>query len=218
MTETLTFDCYGTLIDWEKGIAEAFQFEASHDGVDLEPEKLIETYMAEETAVELASYKPYREVLAETALRVASKLGWNLPPGRADFLSESLPGWTPFPDANPALERLQHRFRLGLLSNVDDDLLEATLRHFHVPFELIVTASQVKSYKPRVGHFIEAQRRAGSSRLYHAAQSYYHDIVPCHAMGIGSFWINRKDEELPGEAEPTVEVPNLAELADAMGV
>jgi 2-haloacid dehalogenase/putative hydrolase of the HAD superfamily len=217
--DLITFDCYGTLIDWESSIISAFQSEAAKDGVELQSDQIIEAYAAEEPSVESAPYRSYREVLAETASRVAAKLGWNLTVERAGFLAASLPEWQPFPDTNPALERLARRFQLGILSNIDDDLLTATRRHFTADFDLIVTAQQVKSYKPGLAHFKEAIVRAGEKRLLHAAQSYFHDVVPTSKLGIPVVWINRKGSRVePGAPVPTHEVRTLAELANLLGV
>ncbi len=217
--DIITFDCYGTLIDWESGIISAFQSEAAKDGVELRGYQIIEAYAAEEPSVEFAPYRSYREVLAETARRVAAKLGWNLPVERAGFLAASLPEWQPFPDTNSALERLARRVQLGILSNIDDDLLTATRKHFTVDFDLIVTAQQVRSYKPGLAHFREAIARAGEKRLLHAAQSYFHDVVPTRKLGIPVVWINRKGSRVePGGPVPTHEVRTLAELANLLGV
>ena len=217
--DIITFDCYGTLIDWEAGIISAFQSAAAKDGVELRGDQIIEAYAAEEPSVEFAPYRSYRDVLAETARRVAPKLGWNLPVERAGFLAASLPTWQPFPDTNPALERLARRFQLGILSNIDDDLLTATRRHFTADFGLIVTAQQVKSYKPGLAHFKEAIVRAGEKRLLHAAQSYFHDVVPARKLGIPVVWINRKGSLIePGAPVPGHEVRTLAELANLLGV
>src|SRR6185369_8581848 len=112
--DLITFDCYGTLIDWESGIINAFQSEAAKDGVELQGSQIIEAYSAEEPAVEAHPYRCYREVLAETAVRVGAALGWPLTEERAGFLAAGLPGWEPFPDTNPALERLARRFTLGI--------------------------------------------------------------------------------------------------------
>jgi 2-haloalkanoic acid dehalogenase type II len=167
--------------------------------------------------VESGDYQPYREVLAQTAVRVASRLGWPLDPGRAGFLARSLPGWQPFPDTTAALERLASRFRLGLLSNIDDDLLAATRRHFTVDFHLIVTAQQVKSYKPGFAHFQEALARTPGKRLLHAAQSYFHDVVPASSLGVPVVWVNRKAEVLPESGpKPTAIVSDVASLADLL--
>lgn len=216
--DIITFDCYGTLIDWEAAIISAFRSEAAKDGVELRDDQIIRAYSAEEPAVESESYRSYRAVLGETALRVATSLEWNLSAERAGFLSASLPNWKPFADTNPALERLARRFRLGILSNVDDDLLAATRKHFTVDFDLIVTAQQVRSYKPGLAHFEEARARAGDARLLHAAQSYFHDVVPARSLGIPVVWVNRKGEGVePGGPIPDREVKTLSDLADFLG-
>ncbi|MEK6405575.1 MAG: HAD family hydrolase [Acidobacteriota bacterium] len=217
--DIITFDCYGTLIDWESGIIGAFQSEAAIDGVELSGEQIIAAYAGEEPQVESAPYRPYRDVLSETARCVAATLGWKLAPERAGFLAASLPDWKPFSDTNSALERLGRRFKLGILSNIDDDLLTATRRHLSVDFDLIVTAQQVRSYKPGFAHFKEAIARAGAKRLLHAAQSYFHDVVPAGKLGIPAVWINRKGSHVDqGGPLPECEVRNLIELADLMGV
>jgi 2-haloalkanoic acid dehalogenase type II len=216
--DIITFDCYGTLIDWEGGIAGAFQTEAATEGIELRRDQIIDTYAATEPEVESESYKPYRDILSETAIRVAAKLGWALPPERAGFLVGSLPGWQPFADTNPALERLSRRFRLGILSNIDDGLLAATRTHFTVDFDLIVTAQQVRSYKPELSHFKEALARTSGKRLLHAAQSYFHDVVPTRKLGIPVAWVNRKaDKVTAGGPIPTYEVQTLKELANLLG-
>ena len=161
--DVVTFDCYGTLIDWEGGLATAIMRAAWADGVRLERAAIIRAYMAAEREVEAGAYRSYREVLADSARGVAARLGWRLDPARASFLADSVPSWVAFPDTNASLERLRGAgYALGILSNIDDDLLTATRRHFTVAFELIVTAQQVRAYKPARPHF-EAARR-GSAR------------------------------------------------------
>lgn len=217
--DIITFDCYGTLIDWEGGMVSAFTSEAARDGVTLEADQIVAAYMAEEPSVESGGYQPYREVLAETAHRVSVRLGWQLEPERAGFLAASLPDWKPFADTNAALERLARRYRLGILSNIDDDLLDGTRKHFSVSFDLIVTAQQVKSYKPGLAHFKEALARAGGKRWLHAAQSYFHDVVPASKLEIPVAWINRNgNHPESGGPLPTHEVRNLAEFADLLEV
>jgi 2-haloacid dehalogenase/putative hydrolase of the HAD superfamily len=217
--DIITFDCYGTLIDWESGIKAAFHDEAARDGVELDGNQIIAVYSAEEPAVESAAYRPYREVLAETTRRVAGRLGWELKPEHAGFLAASLPDWKPFADTNPALERLARRFELGILSNIDDDLLTATRRHFTVGFDFVVTAQQVASYKPGLSHFTEALSRARSRRLLHAAQSYFHDVVPATRLGIPVVWVNRNGSLVePDGPLPNHEVRDLTELANLLGV
>ncbi len=216
--EVITFDCYGTLIDWESGIIRAFQEEALIDGVALQPSEIVAAYMAEEPGVESERHRPYREVLAETARRVAARLGWKMALDRADFLPKSLGDWSPFSDTNAALERLGRRFQLGILSNVDDDLLALTPRHLTARFDLIVTAEQIKSYKPALSHFREALARTTGKRLLHAAQSYFHDVVPARKLDIPVAWVNRKAELAPVNGpRPTYEARELVALADLLG-
>jgi 2-haloalkanoic acid dehalogenase type II len=205
--DIVTFDCYGTLIDWESGIAGAFL-----ENTGLPREDVIRAHAAIEPVVEREQYLPYRDVLTETAVRVATALGKTLAGGT--FLPQSLPTWKPFPDTNPALERLRAAgYRLGILSNVDDDLLAETRRHFTVDFDLIITAQQVRSYKPAPGHFTAAKERIGSARWLHAAQSNFHDIVPVNAMNVPTAWVNRRGQTpLPGGI-PTYEVRDMAGLA-----
>jgi 2-haloalkanoic acid dehalogenase type II len=209
--ELITFDCYGTLVDWETGIAAAFG-SAPRAAV-------LDAYAAIEPEVEAGDYQPYREVLAETARRVAALIGSDLGPEGAELLARSLPRWPPFPDTVPALERLARAgYRLGILSNVDRDLLAATMRGLGVRFELVVTAEDVRSYKPAPAHFAEAERRLdmlGVPRAswLHAAQSLFHDVRPAVARGMRVAWVNRSAEPPPRDALPTHEFSTLAELA-----
>lgn len=213
--DVVTFDCYGTLVDWEGGLAAAFLEAARADGVRLDRVAVIRTYMDVERAVEAGPYRPYRAVLAETAAGVAGRLGWRLEPARAGFLAESLPNWAPFPDTNPALERLRAAgYALGILSNIDDDLLAATRRHLGVEFEVVVTAAQVGAYKPARPHFEAARRAIGGRRWLHVGQGYFHDVVPARALGLPHAWINRHGESPFDGGRAEREFPTLAELAD----
>ena len=148
-------------------------------------------------------------------MRVGGHLGWKISRERATFLPESLPRWKPFPDTNGALRRLsQAGYDLGILSNVDDDLLAGTRRHLDASFSLLVTAQQVRSYKPAVGHFTSARAQIGARRWLHAAQSYFHDITPAASHRIPVAWINRKGQEPTGAARPDRGFRTLTELAD----
>jgi 2-haloalkanoic acid dehalogenase type II len=213
--DVVTFDCYGTLIDWRDGIAGAFLAAAAADGVRLQGPAVLAAYAEIEPEVEHEAYRPYRDVLAETARRVAARLGWPLAPERASFLPDSLPRWRPFPDTNPALARLVAAgYRLGILSNVDDDLLAGTRRHLDAPFDVVVTAQQVGAYKPAPAHFETARARIGRGRWVHAAQSYFHDVVPAVRQGVPVAWINRHAEAPSGSARADREFRSLTELAD----
>jgi len=213
----VTFDCYGTLIDWDRGIADAFVAAAREDGVDLDRRRVLDLYRRFEPDVEDETYRPYREVLGETALRVAEELGWKLDRERSGFLAASLPGWPPFPDTVAALARLRAAgMRLGILSNVDDDLLHATVESFPIRFELLITAEQVRTYKPAPGHFIAARGRIGDLQWLHAAQSWFHDVEPACELEIPVAWINRNGEPRSGDAEPRYELRTLSELVDRL--
>jgi len=213
--DPITFDCYGTLIDWEAGITKAFQDAAVVDGVGLDPAGVLQALFDTRPASEVPEYQTYRERLTDAALRVGGRLGWTISRERAAFLPESLPRWMPFPDTNPALKRLsQAGYALGILSNVDDDLLAGTLRHLEVGFSLLITAQQVRSYNPAPGHFATARGRIAPQRWLHAAQSYFHDVTPAVAHSIPVAWINRKGERVTGAAWPDWEFRTLTELAD----
>jgi len=213
--DVVTFDCYGTLIDWEAGIGDWLETAASRAGVALDRRKALDLYGQIEPAVEAETYRSYRDVLAESARRVALGLGWSLSEQDSRGLASSLPDWKPFPDTNPALRKLTAAgYRLGILSNVDDDLLAGTRRHLDVAFDILVTAEQVRSYKPALGHFEEARRQIGPLRWLHAAQSRFHDVVPCREIGIPVAWINRRAEPSRPDVLPDIEVRTLADLAN----
>ena len=218
--ETITFDCYGTLIDWETGIRNAFRKALAKTGFAKIPKRRVfELYEMEERRVEKEEpYQTYRDVLSRTTLAVAKKAGWRLSETESSFLAKELSSWKPFPDTNPALKRLSKRHRLGILSNIDNDLLEQTLKHFPVPFDIIVTAQKVRSYKPRLAHFQHAERIIGKRNSWlHVAASQYHDIEPAVSQGIRAVWVNRMNVPSSHHWENVTEFKNLKELADWLG-
>src|SRR4029078_3271986 len=160
----VTFDCYGTLIDWESGVHDAFQKEADRDGFTIALDVLIPRFIDVQREIQRGSYELYAEVLRRTAVRVAAELSWDLEPSRSNFLPNSVPGWPAFRETNAQLERFAKKVEIGILSNIDDKLLVSTRRHFRVDLDLVVTAQQVRSYKPYPAHFKECQRRIGSKR------------------------------------------------------
>jgi 2-haloalkanoic acid dehalogenase type II len=214
--DVITFDCYGTLIDWNRGIGEAFQVAARTAGVAVEATRALAIYHEIEPQIQVAKFRPYRAVLAEAAQRVAERLGWAMDDAAAQRFAASLPDWPPFPDTDATLKRLAAAgYTLGILSNVDDDLIQGTLRHVSTPIHLIVTAQQAQSYKPAHGHFLEARKRIGERRWLHAAQSLFHDVQPCNELGIAVVWVNRQRETLPPDGpQPLDTVLSLAALAD----
>jgi 2-haloalkanoic acid dehalogenase type II len=215
--DVITFDCYGTLIDWRSGIRDAFSNAAATDGVGIDGRALLDACNLIEPDVEHECYRTYRDVLTETAARAATSLGWPLDYDRAGFLADSLPSWRPFADTNAALEQLVAAgHELAILSNVDDDLIAATRRHFTVDFTFVITAQQVQSYKPGLAHFLAARDRVGDARWLHAAQSDLHDIVPTNTLGVPNAWINRLGEHPLPDGEPMLEFPDMASFAAAM--
>ena len=215
----VTFDVYGTLIDWETGVYEAFRKEAEKEGYSISREELIPLFLEVQQEVKGGSYELYAEVLRRTAMQVAKRLGWPLESSRASFLPESIPRWPPFKETSTQLERFRKKFKLGLISNVDDKLLGMTRRHFKTDFDLVVTAQQVRSYKPDPAHFKEAERRIGSRKGWvHITSSLYYDVEPCQKLKVPVIWVNRRKETLEsGAKKPTAEVKNLLEAAKLLG-
>jgi len=215
----VTFDVYGTLIDWETGAYDAFVAEAARDGFTIDRDELIARFHEIQQKIQSGSYELYAEVLRRTAVQIAKELAWPLEPSRAGFLPDSVQRWAPFKETNAQLERFKKKFDIGLLSNVDDKLLGQTRRHFRSDFDLVVTAQQVRSYKPDPAHFNECARRIGGKKHWvHIAASYYHDVEPCAKLKIPVIWVNRKKEVLePNQKKPTAEVPNLREAAKLLG-
>jgi 2-haloacid dehalogenase len=216
----VTFDVYGTLIDWETGVYEAFAREAARDDFEIDRSVLIPLFHEISREIEAGSYELYAEVLRRTAIEIAKRIGWRLEPSRSGFLPDSVQRWKPFRETNPQLNKLAKRYNVGLLSNIDDKLLGQTRRHIAIDFDLVVTAQQVRSYKPEPAHFTECARRIGGKRGWvHVASSYYHDVVPCVKQRVPVIWVNRSKEKLePSAKKPTAEVTNLRAAAKLLGV
>ncbi len=214
--QLVTFDCYGTLIDWETGVYEAFQKEADRDGFTIDREVLIPRFIEIQREIQSGSYELYAEVLRRTAVRVAAELGWELESSRAQFLPDSVPRWMPFRETNAQLERFAKKYDTGILSNIDDKLLGATRRHFRTDFDLVVTAQQVRSYKPDPAHFKECARRIEKRKKnwVHVASGYPTDIEPCLQQKVAVIWVNRHGEQLEqGKKKPTEEVKTFRDAA-----
>jgi 2-haloacid dehalogenase len=216
----VTFDVYGTLIDWDMGAYEAFQAEAERDGFTVEREELLPLFHEIQQQIEAGSYELYAEVLRRTAVQIAKQLGWPLEPSRAGFLPDSVQRWKPFKETNPVLQKIAKTYKVGLISNIDDKLLGQTRRHIPLDFDLVVTAQQVRSYKPDPAHFTECERRIGSKKGWvHVAASYYHDVEPCLKKKVPVIWVNRTKQQLePGQKKPDAEVSSLREAAKLLGV
>jgi 2-haloacid dehalogenase len=218
----ITFDCYGTLIDWENGMLAALRPLLSREGRKVPDLQILELYGEIEAELESGSYLPYRQVLAQTAQEISRRLALEISAEDGRAFAESLTRWNPFIDTIAALQSLARRFRLGIISNVDDDLFAETRKKLApVEFDFVVTAQQMQSYKPSHRNFEEAIRRSGLSKdqILHAGQSLYHDIAPANALGIRNVWVNRPSirpgsgAAKPGTATPTYEVHTLAQLS-----
>ena len=213
----LTFDCYGTLIDWEAGILAAIRasFPAS---AGLPDRELLESFHESQNTLKGGAYRSYRRLLAEAADELARARGWAVSGPAAEAVGASVPTWEPFDDTNDALVRLHEAgATLGILSNVDDDLLAGTLEQLAVPFDRLGTAERLRSYKPATPHFELGRRwseEEDDGRWLHVAQSLYHDIVPTTRLGIPSVWVNRLGETRRSDASPLYEAPDLAAAAE----
>lgn len=222
---TLTFDCYGTLIDWESGIFAALRPVLAAHHKTLPDATLLELYGQLEAQAEEGEFRPYREVLQSVVRGFGERLGFV--PTAAEVLSlpDSLASWEPFPDTVAALRKLKNRYRLGIISNIDDELFANTAAKLEVKFDHVITAQQARAYKPSLHIFTQAEGRIGVAReqWLHAAQSVYHDVVPANSLGITTVWVNRRSPR-PGSgaakaasAEPDMEVPDLRTLAEMVG-
>lgn len=207
--EAITFDCYGTLVDWEAGILAALR--PRLQGVP--DRQILERYAALEAEAEKGPYQSYRQILGKV------ERGFGLPEGQ---LADTVRSWPLFKDTAEALKRLSHPYWLVIVSNIDADMFAETARELGVPFDHVVTATAVQSYKPAPAHFHEALKLLGlkPSQVLHAAQSLYHDIAPARALGFHTAWIDRRrgldgtGATPPSKAMPDYAFPDLKSLAD----
>lgn len=220
----LTFDCYGTLIDWETGILRAVQPVLQRHGLVVLDTALLQLYAKLEAELEAGPYIPYREVLRGVMAGLAVELGFTPHDGELDALADSVGQWPPFHDSSEALRRLQRRYQLAILSNIDDDLFAASEKRLGVTFDAVITAQQVGSYKPNPRHFEAALARLAvpKEQILHVAQSLFHDHVPAQAQGFTSVWVNRASLlpgtglSLPVDVMPDLEVPDMRTLVERM--
>ncbi len=218
---TISFDCYGTLIDWESGILPVIRaLLARHDRV-LTDATILELHGEFEAEAESGPYQSYRKVLQSVARSFAGRLGFDPTSSDMHALSESVPSWPPFADTVAALRQLKKRYRIAIISNIDGDLFEGTRKKLNIEFDAVVTAEQAQSYKPSLHNFELTLPTLGlePGNLLHTGQSIYHDVIPAQSLGISTVWVNRKSAR-PGvgavraaEGKPDVEIPDLATLA-----
>jgi len=220
--QVCSFDCYGTLVDWESGILSVLRPLVQEHGHDLDDTSILALFAELERDAEGREYQPYRKILEGVVWGLGKVLKFNPTAAEAHALPESLPNWSPFEDTSLVLRALKRQYKLAVISNVDDDLFAATQVRVGIEFDFIVTAQQAQAYKPSLKIFQFAEERMHVSRdcWLHAAQSIYHDVIPAESLGIATVWVNRPSVR-PGagaaaaaSAHPDLEVTNLAALAE----
>lgn len=216
--EYLSFDCYGTLIDWETGILGYLRPLLQSKNHDTSDAEILNLYSEFEPREQEKPYRRYREILAAVVRDFADHFNFAVSTNEASGLADSVRDWQPFPDTVPALTRLKARYKLAVLSNIDDDLFALTVPKLGVELDCVVTAQQVQSYKPSPRNFETLLERLAieKERLLHVAESLYHDVVPAQALGIATAWVNRRQGRPAAtklvRAQPDAEVPNLGTL------
>jgi 2-haloacid dehalogenase len=220
--QVLTFDCYGTLIDWESGIFSALRPILVSHGKTLSDAALLELYSELEAQAEQGDFQPYCDVLQTVVSGFGERLGFKPPLAEMRSLPESVAAWPPFSDTVAALRSLASRYRLALISNIDDDLFATTLPKLGVRFEQVITAQQARAYKPSLSVFKLAEKRLGVKRAHwlHVGQSVYHDVLPAQSLGLATVWVNRPSPRAgvgavkAADGKPDLEVSDLKTLAD----
>jgi 2-haloacid dehalogenase len=219
--QALSFDCYGTLIDWETGIFSALRPILAAHGKALPDAGLLELYGELEADAEQPPFRSYREVLRSVVSGFGERLGFTPSEAEVRSLPESLHNWQPFPDTVTALRHLKTRYRLAILSNVDDDLFATTVPKLGVGFDHVITAQQARAYKPSLKVFRLAQEQIGIApdRWLHLGQSIYHDVIPAQSLGLSTVWVNRPSSRAgigavkAAQGRPDLEVASLGALA-----
>jgi 2-haloacid dehalogenase len=219
--DALTFDCYGTLIDWETGLLAALRAPLATHGIAEDDQVLLESFARHESAVEAGPYRRYREVLGDVLTAMLAEHGATAGAEEREAFGASVADWPAFPDAAAALGRLHERFSLGVITNCDDDLFAASARRLETEFDWVITAQQARRYKPNPRGFELAFERIGlpTSRILHVAQSLYHAHVPAKRLGLSTVWVDRRGSRPgfgatpPAEATPDLTVPDMATLA-----
>jgi 2-haloacid dehalogenase len=221
--EILTFDCYGTLINWEEGILRCLRQILAAHAREADDATILRLYGDFEASAEQGEFQCYRDVLHAVVGQFGKQFGFAPSDQEAHSLAESLKDWKPWPDTVEALRALASRFGLAIISNVDDDLFEATRPQLEVDFAQVVTAEQARAYKPSLKIFELALSRIGvpAHRVLHVGQSLYHDVIPAQSLGLATVWVNRPSARSgvgavkAAEARPDLQVASLAELAAA---
>ena len=221
--EALTFDCYGTLIDWEAGILAGLRPIVARRGLDPSDDELLGIYASAEAAAEAGPYARYRDILGGCLRAVGAQLGFEPDAAEVVAFGDSVGDWPAFADSGAALARLHRRFRLGVITNCDDDLFARSATRLGIDFDWVVTAQQARSYKPSERNFELAFERLGlpRDRILHVAQSLFHDHVTARRLGLSTVWIDRRHGRAgsgatpPADATPDATYPDMASFAAA---
>jgi 2-haloacid dehalogenase len=216
----ITFDCYGTLIDWESGMKRALSGLLMRRNLSLDVESLTERYIEIELGIEREGYRRYNEVLMLGVRRLFEERGIGLTPQEERIFADTIIAWPPFEETTEVLKRLKEKYRLAILSNIDDDIIRRSIDLMDVEFDAVITAEGVRSYKPSYGHWrrlIEVFNLPNNKEILHVAASYVHDIVPAKELGFRTAWINRKNEKPRGDIRPDYEFRDLRPLLDLLG-
>jgi len=194
--KVISFDCYGTLVDWKQGVLKALFSLLDEFQIEMTQEEIFSLFLELDAEIESNSYQSYKKILMDIMSGFSVKLGLNLREDDLLLLSKSLPDWPVYSDTVASLSALKKRYKLAVISNVDNDLFEKTNKKLGIEFDYIITAEDLRSYKPSHNNFIKALEifDVKKENLLHCAQSYYHDIEPCIQLGIDNVWINRYDE------------------------
>ena len=219
---TLTFDCYGTLIDWESGILSVLRLMLAAHRKSLSDAQILELYSDLEAKAEQGEFHPYREVLQTVVRGFGQRLGFEPTEAEVRSLPESLATWTAFHDTVTALRQLKARYRLAIISNIDDDLFAQSVPKLEVPFDFVITAQQARAYKPshQIFQLAEQTISVPRSQWLHVGQSIYHDVIPAKSLGVATVWVNRPSPRPSAGAakaassQPDLEVPDLRRLAE----
>jgi 2-haloacid dehalogenase len=221
--EAMTFDCYGTLINWEDGILGCLRPLLAKHGKSVDDATILQRFGEFEAKAEQGQYHTYREVLESVVRSFGEDFGFAPMHNEVRSLPDSLKNWKPWPDTIDALQELSQRFTLCIISNVDDDLFAATQPKLEVRFDHVITAQQARAYKPSLKIFELALSRVGvpAHRILHVGQSIYHDVIPAQSLGLATVWVNRPSARAgvgavkAAKGNPDLQVSTLAELAEA---
>jgi 2-haloacid dehalogenase len=218
--EALTFDCYGTLVDWESGMLKALKPLLGKYNIKLEEDAILKLFAEFEAELEQGEHKQYRQVLEQVVQKFGEHLGFSPSQAEKSTLPDSIKQWLPFPDTVDALKTLKQKYKLVILSNVDDDLFADTAQRLQVPFDDVITAEQVQSYKPSLNNFKTMMQRVGlpSEKILHVGASIYHDVIPASSLGLSTVFVDRRHDGSAGaakaaEGKADLQVPDLKTLA-----